>query len=42
MPKTPWYLVKKEENPKAVQKVQTCFGNEGVSGVSAEGNSRVM
>lgn len=42
MPKTLWYLVKKKKIlPNAVQQVQTCFGNEGVSGVSAEGNSRL-
>lgn len=33
--------LKKKILPNAVQQVQTCFGNEGVSGVSAEGNSRL-
>lgn len=42
VPKPLWYLAKKNPKilPNAVQ--QTWFGNEGVSGVSAEGNSWVM
>lgn len=42
VPKPLWYLAKKTPKilPNAVQ--QTWFGNEGVSGVSAEGNSWVM